>query len=73
MRIARLWRYTFSIYAAAALLAGCGGSQLPIDAPGVVRQVSALEATLEVNLPHYAAAIVTTDELLHPLAALSAS
>jgi ureidoacrylate peracid hydrolase len=28
-----------------------------------------MKATLEVNLPHYAAAIVTTDELLHKLVA----
>jgi nicotinamidase-related amidase len=28
-----------------------------------------MKATLEVNLPHYAAAIVTTDELLHAMSA----
>lgn len=42
-----LARYAFSIGAAAALLAGCGGSQPPIGVPGAVpqrRQVTAFQA-----------------------------
>jgi hypothetical protein len=34
-------RFALSVGAAAALLAGCGGSQPPIGAPGVMPQTSA--------------------------------
>ena len=39
-----LSRYALSSCAAAAMLAGCGGSQPPIGAPGAMPQVSALAA-----------------------------
>jgi len=42
MTIAELYQYPVSICAAAALLAGCGGSQPPIGAPGAMRQTSAI-------------------------------
>lgn len=35
-------RYAFSIVAVAALLTGCGGSQLPIGAPRAMQQTAAL-------------------------------
>src|ERR1700729_3013592 len=35
-------RYALAIGAAAALLAGCGGSQPPIGAPGAMQQTSTL-------------------------------
>lgn len=38
MKSPRLSRYTLSISVAAALLAGCGGSQSPIGAPGAIPQ-----------------------------------
>jgi hypothetical protein len=37
----KLARYALSIGAAAALLAGCGGSQPPIDATGAMAQTFA--------------------------------
>jgi uncharacterized repeat protein (TIGR03803 family) len=44
MRISGASRCAFGICAAAALLAGCGGLQPPIGAPGAMPQVSALAA-----------------------------
>jgi hypothetical protein len=38
MKSLGLTRYALTIGASAALLAGCGGSQPPIGAPGVVPQ-----------------------------------
>jgi hypothetical protein len=40
-------RYLPSCYVVAALLAGCGGSQPPIGAPGAMPQTSATEAHAE--------------------------
>jgi hypothetical protein len=42
MRTVGISRYAASISAAAALLAGCGGSQPPIGAPGAMPQTAAL-------------------------------
>src|SRR5580693_9055001 len=42
-----LSRFALSISAAAALLAGCGGSQPPIGAPGAIAQTSALATHAE--------------------------
>jgi hypothetical protein len=42
VRALRLSRFTLSSCVAAALLAGCGGSQPPIGAPGAVPQASAI-------------------------------
>jgi uncharacterized repeat protein (TIGR03803 family) len=44
MRISALSHYAFGSYAAVAMLAGCGGSQPPIAAPGAVPQASPLLA-----------------------------
>lgn len=42
MGISRFSRYAFSICVAAAMLSGCGGSQLPIGAPGPMQQNPAI-------------------------------
>lgn len=42
MKSLEVGRYALSISVAAALLAGCGGSQLPIGAPGAMPQTPAL-------------------------------
>jgi hypothetical protein len=39
-----LGRYALASYAAIAMLAGCGGSQLPIAAPGAMPQSRAIAA-----------------------------
>jgi hypothetical protein len=41
MQPSTLYRYALSLSAAAALLAGCGGSQPPIGAPGTMLPQSA--------------------------------
>jgi hypothetical protein len=41
------WRLTFSVGVGLAILAGCGGSQPPIGAPGAMLQPSASEARVE--------------------------
>jgi hypothetical protein len=50
MRITNLNRNVFSIYAAAAMLAACGGSQPPIGAPGVMPQ-SRIAGQAEDQMP----------------------
>jgi len=44
VKIVPFSRYALSLSAAATLLAGCGGSQPPIGAPGAMPQTSALGA-----------------------------
>ena len=44
MRRAGCGRYTLGLIVAAAVLAGCGGSQPPIGAPGAMPQTSAIAA-----------------------------
>ena len=44
MKSLGLSRYALTMGVAAAMLAGCGGSQPPIDAPGAMPQTSALVA-----------------------------
>jgi hypothetical protein len=46
MKSLELNRYALAIGAAAALLAGCGGSQPPIAAPGVMVQNHAINVTM---------------------------
>jgi hypothetical protein len=47
MRILDFSRYALTSCAAAAMLAGCGGSQPPIGAPGAMPQTSAVATRAE--------------------------
>ncbi len=45
-------RFTLSIAAATAMLAGCGGSKPPIGAPGAMPQTSAIATRSERGKSH---------------------
>jgi len=52
MRIADLTRYGLTSCLAAEILAGCGGSQPPIDAPGAMQQTTTIAAHVRHPVAH---------------------
>jgi hypothetical protein len=66
MRVSHLGRYALGVCAAVAMLAGCGGSKLPIGASGAVPQAPAIAAHADRGTSWMLPGAKTAKKLLSP-------